>query len=90
MDTSKLSDVSVNVNLSFYQVQILRELATLEKRALFEESGGEFEDDYITELNLIEDSLINVLDQTIVNNSDKVTESNYDYEIKSLNFSWQF
>ena len=89
MDTSKLSDVSVNVNLSFYQVQILRELATLEKRALFEESGGEFEDDYITELNLIEDSLINVLDQTIVNNSDKVTESNYDYEIKSLNFSWQ-
>ena len=87
MDTSKLSDVSVNVNLSFYQVQILRELATLEKRALFEESGGEFEDDYITELNLIEDSLINVLDQTIVNNSDKVTESNYDYEIKSLNFS---
>ena len=23
----------------------------------------------------------------IVNNSDKVTESNYDYEIKSLNFS---
>lgn len=90
MDTSKLSDISVNVNLSFYQVQILRELATLEKRALFEESGGEFEDDYITELNLIEDSLINVLDQTIVNNSDKVTESNYDYEIKSLNFSWQF
>ena len=87
MDTSKLSDVSVNVNLTFYQVQILRELATLEKRALFEESGGEFEDDYITELNLIEDSLINVLDQTIVNNSDKVTESNYDYEIKSLNFS---
>jgi hypothetical protein len=87
MDTSKLSDISVNVNLSFYQVQILRELATLEKRALFEESGGEFEDDYITELNLIEDSLINVLDQTIVNNSDKVTESNYDYEIKSLNFS---
>tara|TARA_A100001391_G_C4966598_1_gene251446 strand:+ start:358 stop:621 length:264 start_codon:yes stop_codon:yes gene_type:complete len=87
MDTSKLSDVSVNVNLSFYQVQILRELATLEKRALFEESGGEFEDDYITELNLIEDSLINVLDQTIVNNSDKVSESNYDYEIKSLNFS---
>lgn len=90
MDTSKLSDISVNVNLTFYQVQILRELATLEKRALFEESGGEFEDDYITELNLIEDSLINVLDQTIVNNSDKVTESNYDYEIKSLNFSWQF
>ena len=90
MDTSKLSDISVNVNLSFYQVQILRELATLEKRALFEESGGEFEDDYITELNLIEDSLINVLDQTIVNNSDKVSESNYDYEIKSLNFSWQF
>ena len=90
MDTSKISDVSVNVNLTFYQVQILRELATLEKRALFEESGGEFEDDYITELNLIEDSLINVLDQTIVNNSDKVTESNYDYEIKSLNFSWQF
>ena len=87
MDTSKLSDISVNVNLSFYQVQILRELATLEKRALFEESGGEFEDDYITELNLIEDSLINVLDQTVVNNSDKVTESNYDYEIKSLNFS---
>ena len=87
MDTSKLSDVSVNVNLSFYQVQILRELATLEKRALFEESGGQFEDDYITELNLIEDSLINVLDQTIVNNSDKVSESNYDYEIKSLNFS---
>ena len=87
MDTSKLSDISVNVNLSFYQVQILRELATLEKRALFEESGGEFEDDYITELNLIEDSLINVLDQTIVNNSDKVSESNYDYEIKSLNFS---
>lgn len=87
MDTSKLSDISVNVNLTFYQVQILRELATLEKRALFEESGGEFEDDYITELNLIEDSLINVLDQTIVNNSDKVTESNYDYEIKSLNFS---
>lgn len=87
MDTSKLSDISVNVNLSFYQVQILRELAIEEKRALFEESGGEFEDDYITELNLIEDSLINVLDQTIVNNSDKVTESNYDYEIKSLNFS---
>ena len=90
MDTSKLSDISVNVNLTFYQVQILRELATLEKRALFEESGGEFEDDYITELNLIDDSLINVLDQTIVNNSDKVSESNYDYEIKSLNFSWQF
>ena len=87
MDTSKLSDISVNVNLTFYQVQILRELAIEEKRALFEESGGEFEDDYITQLNLIDDSLVNVLDQTIVNNSDKVTESNYDYEIKSLNFS---
>ena len=37
MDTSKLSDVSVNVNLTFYQVQILRELAIEEKRALFEE-----------------------------------------------------
>ena len=68
-------------------MKILRELAIEEKRALFEESGGAFEDDYITELNLIEDSLINVLDQTIVNNSDKVSESNYDYEIKSLNFS---
>ena len=90
MDTSKLSDVSVNVNLTFYQLQILRELAIEEKRALFEDSGGEFEDDYITELNLIDDSLINVLDQTIVKHSDKVTESNYDYEIKSLNFSWQF
>lgn len=87
MDTSQISDIEVNVNLTFFQVQILRELAIEEKRALFEESGGEFEDDYITELNLIEDSLINVLDQTIVNNSDKVTESNYDYEIKSLNFS---
>ena len=87
MDTSKLSDISVNVNLTFFQVQILRELAIEEKRALFEESGGEFEDDYITQLNLIDDSLVNVLDQTIVNNSDKVTESNYDYEIKSLNFS---
>ncbi len=87
MNTSKISDVTVNVPLTFYQVQILRELAIEEKRALFEESGGEFEDDYITELNLIDDSLINVLDQTIVNNSDKVTESNYDYEIKSLNFS---
>ena len=42
-----------------------------EKRALFEESGGEtFEDDYITELMLIDESLVNVLDQTIVNNSD--------------------
>ena len=87
MDTSKLSDITVNVNLTFYQLQILRELAIEEKRALFEESGGEFEDDYITQLNLIDDSLVNVLDQTIVNNSDKVTESNYDYEIKSLNFS---
>ena len=90
MDTSKLSDVSVNVNLTFYQLQILRELAIEEKRALFEESGGAFEDDYITELMLIDETLVNVLDQTIVNNSDKVTESNYDYEIKSLNFSWQF
>ena len=89
MDTSKISDVTVNVPLTFYQVQILRELAIQEKRALFEESGGEFEDDYITQLNLIDESLVNVLDQTIVNNSDKVTESNYDYEIKSLNFSWQ-
>ena len=87
MDTSQISDIEVNVNLTFFQVQILRELAIEEKRALFEESGGEFEDDYITELNLIDDSLINVLDQTIVNNSDKVSESNYDYEIKSLNFS---
>ena len=31
MDTSKLSDVSVNVNLTFYQLQILRELAIEEK-----------------------------------------------------------
>ena len=90
MDTSQISDIEVNVNLTFFQVQILRELAIEEKRALFEESGGEFEDDYITQLNLIDDSLVNVLDQTIVNNSDKVSESNYDYEIKSLNFSWQF
>ena len=90
MDTSQISDIEVNVNLTFFQVQILRELAIEEKCALFEESGGEFEDDYITQLNLIDDSLVNVLDQTIVNNSDKVTESNYDYEIKSLNFSWQF
>ena len=87
MDTSQISGIEVNVNLTFFQVQILRELAIEEKRALFEESGGEFEDDYITQLNLIDDSLVNVLDQTIVNNSDKVTESNYDYEIKSLNFS---
>ena len=87
MDTSQISDIEVNVNLTFFQVQILRELAIEEKRALFEESGGEFEDDYITQLNLIDDSLVNVLDQTIVNNSDKVKESNYDYEIKSLNFS---
>ena len=87
MNTSQISDIAVNVKLTFFQVQILRELAIEEKRALFEESGGEFEDDYITQLNLIDDSLVNVLDQTIVNNSDKVTESNYDYEIKSLNFS---
>ena len=40
MDTSKLSDVSVNVNLTFYQLQIFRELAIEEKRSLFEYSGG--------------------------------------------------
>ena len=87
MNTSKLSDVTVNVPLTFYQVQILRELAIQEKRALFEDNGGAFEDEYINELIAIDESLVNVLDQTIVNNSDKVTESNYDYEIKSLNFS---
>ena len=87
MNTSQISDIAVNVKLTFFQVQILRELAIEEKRALFEDNGGEFEDDYVTQLNLIDDSLVNVLDQTIVNNSDKVTESNYDYEIKSLNFS---
>ena len=87
MDTSKLSDVSVNVNLTYYQLQILRELAIEEKRALFEERGGAFEDDYITELMLIDESLVNVLDDTIASNSGKVSESNYDYEIKSLNFS---
>ncbi len=87
MNTSKLSDVTVNVPLTFYQVQILRELAIEEKRALFEDNGGAFEDEYINELIAIDESLVNVLDQTIVNNSDKVTESNYDYEIKSLNFS---
>ena len=87
MNTSQISDIAVNVKLTFFQVQILRELAIEEKRALFEESGGAFEDDYITELMLIDESLVNVLDQTIVNNSDKVSESNYDYEIKSLNFS---
>ena len=87
MNTSQISDIAVNVKLTFFQVQILRELATVEKRALFEDNGGEFEDDYVTQLNLIDDSLVNVLDQTIVNNSDKVSESNYDYEIKSLNFS---
>ena len=54
MDTSQISDIEVNVNLTFFQVQILRELAIEEKRALFEESGGEFEDDYITQLNLID------------------------------------
>ena len=90
MDTSKLSDVSVNVNLTFYQLQILRELAIEEKRALFEDSGGAFEDEYVTELIAIDESLVNVLDDTIASNSDKVSESNYDYEIKSLNFSWQF
>ncbi len=87
MNTSQISDIAVNVKLTFFQVQILRELAIEEKRALFEDNGGEFEDDYVTQLNLIDDSLVNVLDQTIVNNSDKVSESNYDYEIKSLNFS---
>ena len=87
MNTSQISDIAVNVKLTFFQVQILRELAIEEKRALFEESGGAFEDDYITELMLIDESLVNVLDQTIVDNSDKVSESNYDYEIKSLNFS---
>tara|TARA_B100000530_G_scaffold42147_1_gene24059 strand:+ start:405 stop:668 length:264 start_codon:yes stop_codon:yes gene_type:complete len=87
VNTSKLSDVTVNVPLTFYQVQILRELAIEEKRALFEDNGGAFEDEYINELIAIDESLVNVLDQTIVNNSDKVTESNYDYEIKSLNFS---
>ena len=87
MNTSQISDIAVNVKLTFFQVQILRELAIEEKRALFEDNGGEFEDDYVTQLNLIDDSLVNVLDQTIVNNSDRVSESNYDYEIKSLNFS---
>ena len=45
MNTSKISDVSVNVNLTFYQLQILRELAIEEKRALFEDNGGAFEDE---------------------------------------------
>ena len=90
MNTSKISDVAVNVPLTFYQVQILRELAIGEKHALFEDNGGEFEDEYINELTFIDESLVNILDDTIASNSDKVTESNYDYEIKSLNFSWQF
>ena len=87
MNTSKISDVTVNVPLTFYQVQILRELAIEEKRALFEDNGGAFEDEYITELIAIDESLVNVLDDTITSNSGKVSESNYDYEIKSLNFS---
>ena len=90
MNTSKISDVAVNVPLTFYQVQILRELAIGEKHALFEDNGGEFEDEYITELNLIDDSLVNVLDDTIASNSDKVTESNYDYEIKEYVPTRQF
>tara|TARA_Y100001954_G_scaffold53642_1_gene57311 strand:+ start:1236 stop:1499 length:264 start_codon:yes stop_codon:yes gene_type:complete len=87
MNTSQISDIAVNVKLTFYQVQILRELAIEEKHALFEDNGGEFEDEYINELTFINESLVNVLDDTIASNSDKVTESNYDYEIKSLNFS---
>jgi len=87
MNTSQISDIAVNVKLTFYQVQILRELAIEEKHALFEDNGGEFEDEYINELTFIDESLVNVLDNTIASNSDKVTESNYDYEIKSLNFS---
>ena len=87
MNTSKISDVTVNVNLTFYQLQILRELATEEKRALFEDNGGAFEDEYVTELIAIDESLVDVLDDTIAKHSDKVSESNYDYEIKSLNFS---
>ena len=86
MNTSKLSDVTVNVNLTFSQVQILRELAIEEKRALFEDNGGAFEDEYVNELIAIDESLVNVLDDTIASNSGKVSESNYDYEIKSLNF----
>ena len=84
MDTSQISDIAVNVNLTFFQVQILRELAIQEKRALFEASGGEFDDDYVTQLNIIESSLNRVEEKTIAKHSDKVTESNYDYEIKSL------
>ena len=87
MNTSQISDIAVNVKLTFYQVQILRELAIEEKHALFEDNGGEFDDEYINELTFINESLVNVLDDTIASNSDKVTESNYDYEIKSLNFS---
>jgi len=87
MNTSQISDIAVNVKLTFFQVQILRELATVEKRALFEDNGGEFEDDYVTQLNIIESSLNRVEEKTIAKHSDKVTESNYDYEIKSLNFS---
>jgi len=86
VDTSQISDIAVNVNLTFFQVQILRELAIQEKRALFEASGGEFDDDYVTQLNIIESSLNRVEEKTIAKHSDKVTESNYDYEIKSLNF----
>ena len=90
MNTSQISDIAVNVKLTFYQVQILRELAIEEKHALFEDNGGEFEDEYINELTFINESLVNVLDDTIASNSDKVTESNYDYEIKEYVPTRQF
>jgi len=67
MDTSVINDVAVNVSLTFYQVQILRELAIEEKRVQFEKNGGAFENDYIHELMSIDESFINVLDETMTN-----------------------
>ena len=67
MDTSVINDVAVNVSLTFYQVQILRELAIKEKRVQFEKNGGAFENDYINELMFIDESFINVLDETTTN-----------------------